>query len=345
MIPPEPRANPDLLGHAAAEAVLAGALRSGRLHHAWMLTGPDGVGKATLAFRFARRLLAGLPAHADDLALDPSDPVFRRVAAGTHADLLTVERVWDEKTRRTRTEIVVDDVRRIADFLRLTPAEGGWRVVVVDGADHLNRNAANALLKVLEEPPPRALLFLVAAAPGRLPATIRSRVRRLRLDPLAEPDMLSLLARYLPDLQVAERTRLVALAEGSPGRALTLAAEEGLRLAGLVEEILSGLPDVPLLRAYDIADTLGRGEGGFATFMELLRAALARTVRQAARDQPDATSRVMLAQLSLDAWSDVWHALTRLQDETERLNLDKRQAIVSAIALLNGGRAEASATG
>jgi len=342
--PPEPRANPDLLGQAAAEAVLAGALRSGRLHHAWMLTGPGGVGKATLAFRFARRLLAGLPLG-ETLALDPREPVFRRVAAGTHADLLTIERAWDEKARRTRTEIVVDDVRRIADFLRLTPAEGGWRVVVVDGADHLNRNASNALLKVLEEPPPRALLLLIAAAPGRLPATIRSRVRRLRLDELPERDMLALLARYLPDLPEAERARLAALAEGSPGRALALAAEEGLRLAGLVEEVLTGLPGFPLLRAYDIADTIGRGEGGFTTFMDLLRAALSRAVRGAARGQADPTRHVMLAQLPLDAWSDVWHALTRLQDETEHLNLDKRQAIVSAIALLNGGRAEASSTG
>src|SRR5271165_3045369 len=174
---PEPRANPLLLGHEAAEATLAAALHSGRLHHAWLLTGPAGIGKATLAFRFARRLLAG---HGGEgLQLDSTHPVFRRVAVGAHADLLTVERAFDPKRKRQRTEIVVDDVRRIGGFLHLTPAEGGWRVVVVDGADELNRNAANALLKVLEEPPPRALLLLTAAAPGRLPATIRSRTRRL----------------------------------------------------------------------------------------------------------------------------------------------------------------------
>ena len=135
---PEPRANPLLLGHEQAEATLIEASRSGRMHHAWLITGPDGVGKATLAFRFARRLLAGMPANGS-LALDPTDPVFRRVAAGSHADLLTIERAYDEKRKRMRTQIAVDDVRRISGFMSLTPAEGGWRVVVVDGAEELNQ--------------------------------------------------------------------------------------------------------------------------------------------------------------------------------------------------------------
>ena len=332
---PEPRGNPALLGHEAAEAALLEAMRTGRMHHAWLITGPDGVGKATLAFRFARRLLAGLPPGAG-LHLDPGSPVFRRVAAGTHADLLTVEREWDEKRKRTRTEIVVEDVRAVSDFLRLTPAEGGWRVVVVDGAEHLNRNAANALLKVLEEPPSRALLLLVSASPGRLPPTIRSRCRRLRLMPLDDAPMAELLRRYLPEMDVAEHARLSGLAEGSPGRALGLAAAEGLKLAGLAEEVLHAVPDFPLLRAYDLADALARAEGGFATFMDLLRAGLARAVREAVRGQADPAQARLAALRPLDAWGDVWHALTRLQDDTERLNLDKRQAIVSGIALLNG---------
>ena len=132
MSAPEPRANPLLLGQGAAEATLLEAMRAGRLHHAWLLTGPQGVGKATL--------LAGR-GEADALALDPRHPTFRRVAAGAHADLLTVERAWDEKRKRLRGEIVVADVLRIADFLHLTPAEGGWRVVVLDGAEDLNRSA------------------------------------------------------------------------------------------------------------------------------------------------------------------------------------------------------------
>src|SRR5882757_3060314 len=125
---PEPRANPLLLGHEAAEATLLEAMRSGRMHHAWLITGPEGVGKATLAYRFARRLLAGQSsgqAGADGLALDPANPVFRRVAAGSHADLLTIERVLNEKTKRMKTQIAVEDVRKINGFMSLTPAEGG----------------------------------------------------------------------------------------------------------------------------------------------------------------------------------------------------------------------------
>src|SRR5271163_1666370 len=131
MIAPDPRANPLLLGHPAAEATLAEAMRSGRLHHAWLLTGPEGVGKATLAFRFARRLFAG---GAGSLEMDATHPVFRRVAAASHADLLTVEREWDEKKKRMKKNISADSVREIPGFLHLTPAEGGWRVVIVDGA-------------------------------------------------------------------------------------------------------------------------------------------------------------------------------------------------------------------
>src|ERR1700757_457790 len=165
----EPHENPELIGQAAAEGSLLDAARSGRMAHAWLLAGPRGVGKATLAFRFARFLLAGSEAEAgglfgsgpQTLAIDPGHPVFRRVASGAHPDLRVVARGVNPKTGRLRSEIVVDDIREAIGFLRLTPSEGGWRVVIVDGAEDMNRNAANALLKVLEEPPARAILLLV----------------------------------------------------------------------------------------------------------------------------------------------------------------------------------------
>ena len=337
-MPPEPRANPVLLGHEAAEATLAEALAGGRMHHAWLITGPEGIGKATLAYRFARRLLAGAapgPAAGASLALAPTDPVFRRVAAGAHADLLTVERGYDDKRKRMRTVITVDDVRRVTGFMALTPAEGGWRVAVVDGAEEMNPNAANALLKVLEEPPARAILLLVCAAPGRLLPTIRSRCRRLRLSPLPEATMTTLLADYLPELDAAGRARLAALAEGSPGRALLLAEEEGLAIAALVDGVLAALPALPPMRAYEIADKIGRAETGFSTFMDLLRAALAGAVRAAARGTAGPEQARLAGLRPLAAWGDVWHGLTRLQDETERFALDKRQAIVAALAALS----------
>ncbi len=335
MSPPAPRANPLLLGHEAAEATLAEAMRSGRMHHAWLLTGPEGVGKATLAFRFARRLLAGPPQGAS-LALDEGDKVFRRVAAGSHADLLTVERAWDAKRKRVRGEIVVDDVRRIAEFLHLTPAEGGWRVVVLDGAEDLNRSAANALLKVLEEPPPRAILLLVCSAAGRLLPTIRSRCRRLRLAALDDAAMADLLARYLPDTAEEERGRLVSLGEGSVGRALSLAEGGGVAVADLVGQTLDALPDLSAKRAHAVADALGRDEDAFSTFMALTRAALAAAVRAAARGRADPDQTRLVGARPLAAWVDVWHGLSHLQYETEAFHLDKRQAILAGCALLAG---------
>lgn len=334
---PPPRANPRLLGHRAAEATLLEALRGGRMHHAWLITGPEGVGKATFAFRFARRLLAGTPAT-ETLALDSAHPVFRRVAAASHADLLTVERAYDPRRKRLRTQIAVEDIRKINGFMALTPAEGGWRVVIVDGAEDMNQASANALLKVLEEPPPRAVLLLVCSAPGRLLPTIRSRCRRLRLSALDDADMTTLLAEYLPEMPPDERGRLVTLAEGSPGRALLLVEEEGVAIAALVDKVLADLPNLPPIRAYEVADALGRSETAFSTFMDLLRSGLAAAVRDAARGRADPEQARLAGLRPLDAWGEVWHGLTRLQDETERFALDRRAALVQGLGLLRGNR-------
>lgn len=332
---PDPRANPILLGHESAEATLGDALNAGRLHHAWLITGPEGVGKATLAYRFARRLLAGGGAGRG-LELDPAHPAFRRVAAGSHADLLTIEREYDEKRRRMRSQIAVDDVRRINSFMALTPAEGGWRVVIVDGAEEMNQASANALLKILEEPPPRAVLLLVCSAPGRLLPTIRSRCRRLRLSPLNDEIMARLLGDFLPGLGPDERGRLIMLAEGSPGRALGLAEQEGLTVSALVDKVLAELPRLAPQKAYEVADALGRSETGFSTFMDLLRAGIAAAVRESVRGRADPEQARLVGLRSLDAWGEVWQGLTKLQDETERFALDKRQAIVSGLGMLTG---------
>jgi len=334
MTAPDPRANPHLVGHAAAEAALAEAVRAGRLHHAWLLAGPPGIGKATLAYRFARRLLAG--GAGEGLYLPPDHPVFHRVAAETHADLLTIERAWDEKKKRLRAEIVVDSAREIPDFLHLTPAEGGWRVVVVDGAEDLNPNAANAVLKMLEEPPRRTVLLLVCAAPGRLLPTIRSRCRRLHLSPLTEAEVAGLLDLYLPGIEPARRDRLAAMAEGSPGHALRLAEGNGVALADLVSQTLENLPALTIGRAHEVADAVGRDEAAFTAFMDLLRSAVAAAVRDAARGRADPDQARLLGARPLAAWVDVWQGLCNLQDETEAFHLDRRQAIVAGLGLLAG---------
>ncbi len=311
-----------LAGHEAAEATLVAEAAAGRLHHAWLIAGPKGIGKATLAFRFARWLLAGCPGTR--LAIAESDPVFRRVAAGTHADLLAIGRSFDEKRQRHRTEIVADDVRPIGDFLRRTAAEGGWRVVILDDADLLNRHAANALLKILEEPPPRAVLILVSSSPGRLLPTIRSRCRLLRLAPLDPPQMRLALERLLPEEDEANRGLLAGLARGAPGRVVELAGEDGIAMAELVRDLLdAGASGVA---GYDLADRVLRKEQGLATFLGLLGNAISERIRNTARHGGSGSGTDWLA-----AWQD----LRRIRTETERFNLDKRQALLSSLDLLS----------
>ncbi|MCF3948625.1 DNA polymerase III subunit delta' [Acidiphilium sp. AL] len=314
-----PRANSVLLGQDRAICELARAAMGQRLHHAWLIAGPPGIGKATLAYRFARWLLAGRASP--DLALDSANPVFRRVAIGSHADLLVIERRYDEKKKRLQGEIVVDTVAEAGRFLRLTPGEGGWRVVIVDGAEALNRNAANALLKLLEEPPPRAMWLLVCHAPGRLLPTIRSRCRRLDLGPLEPAILETMLAALLPEIAPERRTRLAALAEGSIGRSLALAESDGLALAGLVDEAMGGA--VAPSRAAAIADAVARAEDGFLTFTGLLRSALAAAVR--------AEARAGSPEPSLDARASLWQELGRIEAEVDGLNLDPRAAILTIL--------------
>jgi DNA polymerase III subunit delta' len=289
---PAPRSNPELLGHEA-----------GRLPHALLLSGPRGIGKATLAFRFARFVLAngggegalgGLFGEGDasGLAIAPDSGTFRRVASGGHADLLTVERAYDPRRRRLRGEIIVENTREIAAFLRLTPAEGGWRVVIVDGADEMNRNAANALLKILEEPPRRALLLLVAHSPGRLLPTIRSRCRRFPLAPLPPAIVRQLLLRYRPDLPESQAEALTALSGGSIGRALDLAAAGGVELYESVLALLSRDKGIDPAALHSFADRVARGEAeeAYRAVEELVAQLLARVAggalgRAARRDR------------------------------------------------------------
>jgi DNA polymerase-3 subunit delta' len=320
---PEPRANGAFLGHEAAVAALHAATTSGRLHHAWLIGGGAGIGKATLAYRFARWLLAG--ATTADLSVDVSHPAFKRVAANTHADLLTIDRRLNEKTKKMQTEIVIDTVHEVGKFLRLTAGEGGWRVVVVDGAEDMNRNAANALLKLLEEPPKRAILLLVSHAPGRLLPTIRSRCRSLNLGPLADGQVEALLADYAPQVAPADRRNIARLAEGSIGTALTLAEETGIAIASLVDEALAG--PVPAARAQAIADAAARTEDGFEIFFGLLRSGLAATTRRAARLP---TAQNLAPRVA------VWQELGSLEREVLNLNLDKRAAIIVALTQLHG---------
>src|SRR5580698_6009222 len=207
---PPPWRNERLVGHDLAERTMLAAQQIGRLHHAWLLTGPRGIGKATLAWRFARFLLAGqegglFATSPDSLDVDMNAPGRNLVDARSLPDLFHLRRTLNPDTGRMRAEIAVDDVRELGAFMHMTPAMGKWRVAIVDAADEMNRNSANAVLKILEEPPPNAVLLMVAHAPGRLLPTIRSRCRRLALQPLADEIVMRLLGDYAPGVNAEER--------------------------------------------------------------------------------------------------------------------------------------------
>lgn len=339
-----PRETAVLIGHAAAERRLAAAARSGRLPHAWLIGGPFGVGKATLAYRFARFLLAGAPAAGEGLTLPPEHPVFRRVAAGGHSDLLTLERPIDAKRQRRTGDLPIDEIRRVPPFLHLTSGEGGWRVVIVDEAERLNRNSANALLKVLEEPPERALLLLVSASPGALPPTLRSRCRRLMLDPLPEVEVLAWLDAHQPEMGAEERLALARLAQGSIGRAAQLATQGGLALYRAMVGLLEGLPRVDVARLHKLADQLAApsAEESFDTVAALLEGWLARLVRQLAGGGPTpeivAGEARLMQRLSaaggLDRWIALWEKTAELFRTADSANLDRRVVILHAFASL-----------
>lgn len=240
-----PRENPNLFGHAAAEARFLQDVAAGKLHHAYLITGPKGIGKATFAWRMARHILAqgasqkptepeGFSLFGDALPATPNpqhpipnphdsdDPLFRRIATGSHTDVLSLSPAYDAKKGAEKASISVDDARKVPHFMNLTPAEGDWRVVVVDAVDQLNNNAANALLKVMEEPPAQALLLLVCHAPGAILPTIKSRCRQFALDVPSRAAFEQVLQTVAPHVEITDYPALYALSYGSPGLAITL---------------------------------------------------------------------------------------------------------------------------
>lgn len=259
---PRPREQTRLLGHAGAEAAFAAALASGRLHHAWLIGGPAGIGKATLAYRVARRLVADprtLPAP-DSLDVPEDHPAARQVAVLSHPNLVALRRVQAPGAKTLPTRISVDAAREaLALFGTTAGGEGGWRVCIVDSAEDLNANSANALLKMIEEPPPRAIFLIVSHAPGRLLPTIRSRCRALALRPLAEADVRAVIEGFPPPFtrpDPAALARAVALCEGSVARAVALLDPATATVEAEVSALLAGLPESDGRRVLKLAETL-----------------------------------------------------------------------------------------
>ncbi|MGQ0741278.1 MAG: DNA polymerase III subunit delta' [Alphaproteobacteria bacterium] len=320
---PHPRETYEFIGNEAAVARMSHAARSGRLPHAWLIAGPPGVGKATLAYRVARYVLShGATAEGPaDLFVPANDITSRQIEARAHPGLLVLTRRADEKGKMP-TALKVSEIRRLSSFFWLTSATGGWRVAIVDTADDMNEEAANALLKTLEEPPERGLLLVLAHASGRLLPTIRSRCQRLELRPVDEKTLLAALERRLPDMKAKDWQALVHLAEGSLGLAFRLASEEGLELARAAENVLStkGEPDV--VKILSLADKVARiKEGGLVQFGQFLRQALANRVRARARSGQGA---------ELDRWVALWEKLNAMFARADALHLEPRQTVLSS---------------
>ncbi|WP_337995579.1 DNA polymerase III subunit delta' [Oleispirillum naphthae] len=341
-----PRLVRRLIGHDAAWNEVADAWASGRFAHAWMISGPRGIGKASFAYLLAKAILTAPPVEAGGLFgpaaprplardLDLAHPALPRIESGAHPDLIAVEIGWtDDKMTKRRTEIVVDDVRAVAAFLSKTPAEGGWRVVVVDAADEMNRSAANALLKSLEEPPKRSVLLLVAHNPGSLLPTIRSRCRRLTLAPLGEAEMTEGLAGLLPEEGAERRARLARMADGSLGEALMLARGDGDALAAEIAALLRAWPRLELAAVSAFAARVAADEERYRLCARLLPGWVAATLRRGAGAPAMGGAEGAALAVPLEQWVEVWEKVSDLFRRAEAVNLDRRHVVLAAFHAL-----------
>jgi len=273
-----------IVGQDRATDQFASAWATRKLHHAWLLAGPKGVGKSTFAHAVARRVLADAAGPSFDLPgiETPDDhPIVKLIEAGSHPDMRWLERLPKEKGEGLARDITVDQVRGLGEFMSMTAGLSPWRVAVIDSMDELNREASNALLKMLEEPPPNTLFFLVSHAPGRLLPTIRSRCRRVDFQKLDDDAMTSILEVHAPGLSPAERQRVIDMSFGSAGRALAFAE---LELAKLEDAALAIIRqgDPTNARRSSLAIELGKKAAGdrYAAFLDLAPSLIAREARQ-----------------------------------------------------------------
>jgi len=356
---PHPRSQSLLFGYAEIERELAEQFRAGHLHHSLLITGPKSIGKATLAYRFARFVLSG----GADLAASPSHPfslfgpekpdtpvegdgalfmpadhgIFKRVAAGSHSDLLSIEPAYDAKKGTYKDEIQADAAREIGDFLSLTAAEGMHRVVVIDAADQLNEKAANALLKSIEEPPNNAYIVIVCHNPLSILPTIRSRCRVIKLHTPGLSDFSAVLSHIAPSIPMADYDALHALAHGSPGYAITVSQYDGVALYRSLLEALAHTPSVEAALALASAMAGKKAADAWGIAKHVLLMAIERAsapeaaTRQAVFEGEGELLAAIHARLGLKrllALRD--KALSTLRD-TDVLNLDHTQALASLL--------------
>ncbi len=345
---PHPRETAHLYGQAAAEAAFLDSYRRGRLHHGWLLTGPRGVGKATLAWKIARFLLAtpaddgGMfaPPPPETLDIPEDHPVARRMRALGEPGLFLLRRGENDSGTGLSAEIRIDEVRKVKHFFQMSAADGGRRVVIIDAADEMNVQASNGVLKILEEPPPNATLLLISHQPSRLLPTIRSRCRELRLSPLGAEDMATALTAAGGETDAPEA--LAELAGGSVGEALRIANLDGLKLYGDLIALMATLPRLDRPRALALAEAgAGRGaEARFDLILRLMDLFLARLARFGATGDmpPEAApgeARV-IERLSPDpqaalTWADLAQTLGQRARRGRAVNLDPAALLMDMV--------------
>jgi DNA polymerase-3 subunit delta' len=328
---PHPRFAADLIGHAVAESELLNAYRSEKLAHAWLIGGPEGIGKATLAWRFACFILAqpdpaaARVATAQNLSVDFAAPAVRQALALAHPDLALLRRSWNAQSKNFYSEIRVEDVRNALTLFHKSAGAGGWRICIVDSAEDLNRAGANALLKMIEEPPPRSLFLVVAHRPGQILATIRSRCRRLNLESLAPADIARIIAGLgepWEGLARADIDRAAARANGSVREALKRVDPAASETAAMIDAVIAQLPNADFRDIHKLADVVSaRGAGdAFDGLMNALYDWLAGRARTGGQAP------------SLASIAEVWDKIRAATRETEAYNLDKKLHILSIFA-------------
>ncbi|MFT6774224.1 MAG: DNA polymerase-3 subunit delta' [Paracoccaceae bacterium] len=351
---PHPRHSAFLYGQAAAEAEFLASWQAGRMHHGWLLAGPRGVGKATLAWRIARAMVAAAPGVAPGtLQMAADAPVFRRVASLGESRVKLIRRGWDDKLSRLRTRITVDDTRTLHDFLGLSAADGGWRVVIVDPVDEMNASAANAMLKLLEEPPKRTLMLLISHAPARLLPTIRSRCRRLDLRALPHDALIDAVATAAPDLPPPSPA-LAELSGGSAGDALRLSAAEGPEIYARLLALFNGAPGLDRAALNALADSAA-GPGSEARRDALARMGALlpqRLARAAAMGAPGTEAgpgearlmaRLACRPAQARIWAEAADAFTARLSHALGVNLDPGQAFLDTFLALDAAAGRAAA--
>lgn len=330
---PHPRVSFPVSGHETAKSIFLQAMQSGRMPHAWLLAGAQGIGKATLAYQFAYYLLSG-ESKTEHVQ---SNPVALRIQAGSHADLLVLEAGVNAKGE-IQHDIKVEDARQLGTFLRLTSAESRYRVVIIDSVDHMNRNAANAILKLLEEPPAHAVIFLVSHNPGKLLPTIRSRCRVLPLQPLSTELTLQLLAQHSQDIGTDGLSSYAGLAAGAPGMAMSLAYADALSFWEQLKALLQTLPNIDIAKLHVLGDKLASKTAPehwqlFCFMFPWLLKRIATYKVEIEDTLPGETELVshLLAKYPLDYWLEMWDNTRLAILDAQRSNLDKKQVFINLL--------------